>query len=88
VATQREALTAPIEQVLAAAPERTAVLFAAGLVREEDGQLVAVDELTAVGSAAAGRIQARLGSVRQVLAVAAGERPHGAMVGMGSTTKC
>jgi Methyltransferase domain len=73
VATQREALTAPIEEVLAAASERTAVLCAAGLVREEGGRLVPVDELTAVGSAAVGRVQARLGALRQVLAAAAGE---------------
>jgi hypothetical protein len=87
VATQREALAAPMEEVLAAAPERTAVLIAAGLVREEDGRLVPEDELTAVGPAAAGRVQARLGSLRRALAAAAGERA-GAGGWEGWTTRC
>ncbi|MFI5614753.1 class I SAM-dependent methyltransferase [Amycolatopsis sp. NPDC051903] len=71
VATQREAADRPWADVFAAAPGRTAVLEAAGLVRRDGGELVphpALGTAEPVGAAAA-----KLSSLRQAVAAAAGE---------------
>jgi predicted O-methyltransferase YrrM len=78
VATQREAADASLAEVLAAAPERTAVLEAAGLVRRDSGELVPHPSLVLPPGAAGGAVAARLSSLRQAVVAAEG---GGASVG-------
>ncbi|WP_433893708.1 SAM-dependent methyltransferase [Streptomyces sp. CA-111067] len=77
VATLREAGGGSLEQALAADPARTAVLEAAGLVRRQGdgmvtGPVPAFDPAMADAAASA-----RLGSMRQAVAAAAGEAAPG-----------
>ncbi|QRP47238.1 trans-aconitate 2-methyltransferase [Amycolatopsis sp. FDAARGOS 1241] len=71
VATQREAADRPWADVLAAAPECTAVLEAAGLVRRDGDELVPHPSLATAEPA--GVAAAKLSSLRQAVAAAAGE---------------
>lgn len=76
VCTMRDALSAPIEQVLAADPERTAVLERVGLVeRGPDGPVPHASLRSQDPAVATARLEARLSSLRQAVAVAAGEQP-------------
>lgn len=73
IATLREALSAPVSDVLAASPQRTAVLQAAGLVtRDQNGLALAGDFPTVAGPA-----EAKLSLFRQAVAAAAGEGAGG-----------
>ncbi|MGP2438099.1 SAM-dependent methyltransferase [Streptomyces sp. JW3] len=76
VATLREAGTGSLEKALAADPARTAVLEAAGVVRREGGEAVAVPALR-VGAGSSNAASARLSSLRQALAAADGEAATG-----------
>lgn len=74
IGTMRDALTVPVADVLASAPERTAVLEAAGLV-ERDGDDLALHPVLReqAGASAASAVAARLSSLRQAVAAAARE---------------
>ncbi|MFJ8827493.1 class I SAM-dependent methyltransferase [Streptomyces sp. NPDC102467] len=76
VATLREAGTGSLEKALAADAARTAVLEAAGVVRREGSDTVAVPALQ-VGPASSNAASARLSSMRQAVAAAAGEAVTG-----------
>lgn len=76
VSTMRDALSAPMDQVLAAHPERTAVLERVGLVeRGPDGPVPHPSLLAQDNGVATARLEARLSALRQAVAVAAGETP-------------
>jgi SAM-dependent methyltransferase len=75
VATMREALAAPLADVLAADAERTAVLTAIGLVENGPDGLVPHRSLRPDGGSAS--VEAKLGSIRQALALAAGDAGDG-----------
>lgn len=78
LSTMREALSAPIEQVLAAHPERTAVLEQVGLAEQgPDGPVPHPSLRLPDRSAATARLEARLSALRQAVAVAAGAQPAG-----------
>ncbi|WP_194920652.1 SAM-dependent methyltransferase [Catenulispora rubra] len=79
IGTMRDAATAPLDEVLAAHPRRTAVLEAAGLVRR-DGDAVTVDPVLDVADAASAHsaVAARLSALRQAVTVAASEQTAGA----------
>lgn len=75
IGTMRDALTVPLADVLAAAPRRTGVLEAVGLVAtEQDGFTVHPALRPGEGNAAHSLVAARLSSLRQAVSVAA----HGA----------
>ncbi|SEG90613.1 Methyltransferase domain-containing protein [Actinacidiphila yanglinensis] len=75
VATLEDAATQPLADVLAANPQRTAVLEAAGLVRR-DGDVPALHPAYRYpdGPTHHSAAQARLSSLRQAVAAAAGDR--------------
>ncbi|WP_331764564.1 class I SAM-dependent methyltransferase [Streptomyces anthocyanicus] len=78
VATMRDATGAPLADVLEADPARTAVLEAAGLVRREGAVLTPHPSLAYADEATArSAVEARLSSLRQVVAAAA-QDPAGA----------
>lgn len=72
VGTLREALTAPLADVLAADPRRTAVLEQAGLVRRDGGGFAVHPALSPDDPATArSAVEARLSSLRQAVSAAA-----------------
>ncbi|PWR07769.1 SAM-dependent methyltransferase [Micromonospora acroterricola] len=72
VGTMREALSAPLAEVLAGAPQRTAVLEAAGLVSWDGVTPVPHPSLVpADGPTGRGGVEARLSGLRQAVAAAA-----------------
>jgi SAM-dependent methyltransferase len=72
VGTMRDALTAPLTDVLAANPQRTAVLEAVGLVRRHEAGFIPHTSLVyADGPTAHSAVAARLSSLRQALSAAA-----------------
>jgi len=74
IATMRDALTDPVADVLAAAPDRTAVLEAAGLVTRDGDELTPHPSLhLGAGPTAPSAVAARLGSLRQAVSAAARE---------------
>ncbi|MEU6341497.1 class I SAM-dependent methyltransferase [Streptomyces sp. NPDC046977] len=78
VGTLHDALTTPLAEVLAADPHRTAVLEQAGLVRREGDALVPHSSLVPPdGPTARSAVEARLSSLRQAVAAAAGESSGG-----------
>ncbi|MEO3813993.1 class I SAM-dependent methyltransferase [Sphaerisporangium sp. B11E5] len=82
IGTMREALTAPVADVLATAPERTAVLEAVGLVTREHGGLTLHPSLRdATGQTAVGAVEAKLSSLRQAVSAAAAPVAHDAANG-------
>jgi SAM-dependent methyltransferase len=71
VGTLRDTLTAPLPEVLAADPQRTAVLESVGLVhRDGDGFSAHPSLLHADAATARSAMEARLGSLRQAVAAA------------------
>lgn len=73
VGTLRDALTVPLGEVLAGAPERTAVLEAAGLVERDGADADLSPSLRfGAGPTAAGAVEARLSSLRRAASAAAG----------------
>ncbi|MEU3183525.1 class I SAM-dependent methyltransferase [Streptomyces sp. NPDC006923] len=71
IGTMRDALTSPLAQVLAADPQRTAVLEAAGLVRRDGDDLVPHPALVPADEPTArSAVEARLSSLRQALSAA------------------
>ncbi len=74
IGTMRDALTAPLADVLAAAPQRTAVLEAAGLVARNGDEFIPHPSLRpAEGPTARSVVEAKLSSLRQAVAAAAHE---------------
>ncbi|WP_236795164.1 cyclopropane-fatty-acyl-phospholipid synthase family protein [Amycolatopsis sp. GM8] len=74
IATQTEAARTPLSDVLNSAPERTAVLEAAGLLQRDGDDLVPHPALVAFsGPQAENSAAAKLSSLRQAVAAAAGE---------------
>ncbi|MGJ6964140.1 class I SAM-dependent methyltransferase [Streptosporangium sp. G11] len=74
IGTMRDALTAPLADVLAAAPQRTAVLEAAGLVERNGDELTPHPSLRpGEGPTARSAGEAKLSSLRQAVAAAAHE---------------
>jgi SAM-dependent methyltransferase len=74
VGTMRDALSAPLAEVLVASPHRSAVLEAAGLLAWDGGVPVAHPSLVpADGPTGRSAVQARLSSLRQAVAAAAQE---------------
>jgi SAM-dependent methyltransferase len=75
IGTVRDAATAPLAEVLAAHPRRTAVLEAAGLVHRS-GDTLTVDPLLDPADAATAHsaVAARLSSLRQAVTTAANEQ--------------
>ncbi|MGC4816268.1 SAM-dependent methyltransferase [Micromonospora sp. DT63] len=74
VGTMSDALSAPLAEVLAASPHRSAVLEAAGLLSWHAGVPVAHPSLLAAdGPTGRSAVQARLSSLRQAVAAAAQE---------------
>ncbi|MCO1595087.1 class I SAM-dependent methyltransferase [Micromonospora sp. RHAY321] len=72
VGTMRDALSAPLAEVLAASPQRTAVLEAAGLLSWDGEVPVAHPSLVpADGPTGRSMVQARLSSLRQAVTAAA-----------------
>ncbi|MFB7493370.1 class I SAM-dependent methyltransferase [Streptomyces sp. NPDC056161] len=81
VSTQRQALTEPLEDVLAADPQRAAVLASVGLLsRTGDGFDVHPTLRPADGADARSAVEAKLSSLRQAVAAAAAP-PAGAPQG-------
>ncbi|WP_036410483.1 class I SAM-dependent methyltransferase [Micromonospora parva] len=81
VGTMSDALSAPLAEVVAASPHRSAVLEAAGLLSWDGGVPVAHPSLVpADGPTGSSAVQARLSSLRQAVAAAAQEPsgPRGA----------
>lgn len=73
IGTLDDAATTPLAEVLEADPRRTAVLEAVGLVRREDGLLVAHPSLIhADEPTSRSAVAARVSSLRQVVAAATG----------------
>ncbi|GAA3410163.1 hypothetical protein GCM10018952_13560 [Streptosporangium vulgare] len=74
IGTMRDALTTPPADVLAAAPQRTAVLEAAGLVERNGDELIPHPSLRlGEGPTARSAGEAKLSSLRQAVAAAAHE---------------
>lgn len=73
IGTMRDALTAPLTNVLAADPQRTAVLEAVGLVeRNQDGLTPHPSLRLREGPTARSLVEAKLSSLRQAVSAAAG----------------
>ncbi|WP_433358384.1 SAM-dependent methyltransferase [Micromonospora saelicesensis] len=82
VGTMSDALSAPLAEVLAASPHRSAVLEAAGLLSWDGGTPVAHPSLVpADGPTGRSAVQARLSSLRQAVAAAAQEPSGGGGAG-------
>ncbi|MFF4355071.1 class I SAM-dependent methyltransferase [Streptomyces sp. NPDC001530] len=81
VSTQRQALSAPLAEVLACDPQRTAVLESVGLVRRgPDGFVVHPSLVQADAATARSAAEAKLSSLRQAVSAAASDvagTPHG-----------
>ncbi|MEU6278272.1 methyltransferase domain-containing protein [Streptomyces populi] len=76
IATLREAGTSSLDEALAADPARTAVLEAAGVVHRNRAGAMAAPGLQ-LGPALSNAASARIGSMRQAVAAAAGEAVPG-----------
>ncbi|MEW2290397.1 methyltransferase domain-containing protein [Streptomyces sp. NPDC047841] len=85
VSTQRQALSQPLQDVLAGDPRRTAVLESVGLVRRDAGgfavhpSLLQADALTARSA-----VEAKLSSLRQAVSAAASDAEDSAGPGWGA----
>ncbi|MEU3986690.1 class I SAM-dependent methyltransferase [Streptomyces sp. NPDC026672] len=79
IGTMRDALTAPLPEVLAAHPQRTAVLEAVGLVRRDGDGLVPHGALSrADAETTRSAVAARLSSLRQAVSAAEDHASDGA----------